>query len=249
MNSAPSPATTNPNALDPLDSDQRNQELRDLNLKLVPLRLGSIAMFAVYAATILSALVPLRLTDPLWLRNAINVLLSNAVIPLVGLLLLQLLRVMYPDLRPTRQLLKDTSRWALAAAIGFWLLVPLQAAVGFSVLKTADAADLGRSLEARQQIAALRQAIKNAGSSQDLVAAVPGIPASVAEKLAASPLSEARAQLLAKLDGSEANIKLQLGRAQANRRWAVAREAFRNIVSSFALGAAFFALRLKRSAV
>lgn len=243
--------TTDPSAgaSDRRDVDQLQPDLRELDGKVAPVRWAALAMFVVYVATILSVLFPLQLRDPLWHQNAINALVNNAVIPLVGLALLQLLRLLHPDLRPTRTLLKATSRWALAAAVGFLLLVPLQGAVAFSVLKRADANDLARSMEASQQFARLRQAIKAAGSSQELVQAVPGLPPPVAEQLAAQPLAEARAQLLSNLDRSEANIKPQLSRAQGKRRWAVAREAFRNIFASLALAAAFFALRLRRSAI
>lgn len=229
-------------------AEARNEELRLIDLKVAPVRWAALAMFVVYGATVLTALVPLQIRDPLWVQNVVNALVNNAVIPLVGLSLLQLLRLLHPDLRPTRTLLKAASRWALAAAIGFALLVPLQGGVALRVLNQADANDLAQSQQASQQFARLRQAIGAAGSSQELVRAVPGLPPPVAEQLVELPLAEARAQLLTNLDRSEANLRPQLIRSQTKRRWAVARESFRNIVASLALAAAFFALRLRRSA-
>lgn len=231
-----------------VDVDRHEADLRELNEKVAPLRWSAVALFVVYAATVLGTLIPLQLRDAVWQQSAVNVLINNAVIPLVGLALLQLLRLIHPDLRPTRELLRSTSRWALPAAIGFLLLVPVQGAVAFRVLNQTDARDLGRSQETRQQIGRLRVAIQTAGTSQELIRSVPGLPPPVAAQLSGLSLAEARQRLLANLDRSEAIIKPQLGSAQANRRWVVAREALRNIVASVALAAAFFALRRRRRA-
>lgn len=224
-------------------------QLRGLDAKVAPVRWAALAMFFMYGATILSALFPLQLREPLWHQNAINSLVNNGVIPLVGLSLLQVLRLIHPDLRPTRELLKAASRWALPAALGFLLLVGLQGGVAISVLNRAGSNDLGQSQQARQQIARLRETIEVAGSSQELAQAVPGLPPQVAEQLADQPLAEARQQLLTNLDRDEGSIKPRLNSAKSKRRWAVAREAFRNIVACLALATAFFALRLRRSAI
>lgn len=242
--------TTDPNAA---ASELLQIQLRELDAKVAPVRWAALAMFFVYGASIISVLFPLQLREPLWHQNAINSLVNNGVIPLVGLSLLQLLRLIHPDLRPTRELLKSASRWALPAALGFLLLVPLQVGVAISVLNQADSNDLGQSQQARQQIARLRAAIQAAGSSHELAQAVPGLPPQVADQLADQladqPLAEARQQLLTNLDREEGRIQPRLNSAKTKRRWAVARDAFRNIVACLALAAAFFALRLRRSAI
>lgn len=124
MTTDPSAEATDQREGDQPDSDQRALELRELNANVAPVRWAALAMFVVYGATILSALIPLQLRDPLWHQNAINGLVNNAVIPLVGLALLQLLRLLHSDLRPTRKLLKSAIRSALEAAIGLCCWCP-----------------------------------------------------------------------------------------------------------------------------
>jgi hypothetical protein len=226
-------------------SDLVEFQLRELDSKVAPLRLAALVMFVLYVATLLSAIFPLQLLDPLWYQNLINTLVNNAVVPLVGLSLLQLLRLIHPDLRPTRELLKSASRLAPAVAIGFLLLVPLQGAVALKVLNRTNADEVGRIEKVSQQIARLQQEIQAADSSGELTAAVPGLPPQIAQQLAERPIGEAREQMLTNLRLNEAKLRPLLIRAQSKRRWAVARETFRNGMSSVALAAAFFALRLR----
>jgi len=68
-------------------SASNSADRRDLGLRL---NLVALALLAFFAATIFNGALPLRLLDPTWLEGIVQLLLSQAFLPLIALVLLHL---------------------------------------------------------------------------------------------------------------------------------------------------------------
>lgn len=94
-------------------------------------------------------------------------------------------------------------QWALAAAIGFLLLIPLQAWAGWKLYRTVSSNLEQRSSQSARKLADLRQAIATATSTQDIQARlqqVTGNKADLSPTQLRTPIDQLRRELLAGAD-------------------------------------------------
>jgi len=128
----------------------------------------ALVLFVLFASLVTPALFPLQLLDPTWQLRLAGTLINSAAFPLLGLALLQIAA----ELGPHDPLLKNRahlcSQLAVAAALGFLLLLPLQTIAGLRTSRTVNNAQDSRIQGAEAKLKALRQVVAGAASNADL---------------------------------------------------------------------------------
>ena len=128
----------------------------------------ALVLFVLFASLVAAALFPLQLLDPAWQLRLAGALINTAAFPLLGLALLQIAA----ELGPHDPLLNNRARLcaqlAVAAALGFLLLLPLQTIAGLQTSRSLNNAQAARLQGAEAKLKALRQAVAGAASNADL---------------------------------------------------------------------------------
>jgi hypothetical protein len=131
--------------------------------------LGRLAMVFVilYLLLVISAVIPVRLLDYLWISRVTGTLINGSSLPLLALLTLIVGNGLYPNdslLQIRRQLF---SRLAVVAALGFLMLIPANIYSGV-LQQASNQEQLDRLSVAERQVAAYREAVRQASSVADL---------------------------------------------------------------------------------
>jgi hypothetical protein len=170
-------------------------------------------------------------------------LINGAPFALLGLALLQIA----VELGPHDPLLKSRARLcgqlAVAAALGFLLLLPLQTIAGLQTSRTVNNAQAARIQGAEAKLKALRQVVAGAASNADLNQQLQKLqgpvlgPADIAQ-----PLPLLKAQVAAVLDQAALQISREREASQPRTPLLLLPELLRNALASLALALGFTAL-------
>lgn len=185
-----------------MESKQPCSITQDASLSLV-LEALSLVLLGIFLANIIPRLLPLQVNSPRWQLMAISEIVSNGTVPLVGALLTPLAFAFNADskrLRRRKALLKN---WAIAAAIGFALLIPLQAFAAFRVYSQITDSAEKQSIQSAHILTDLRQTIRESKSARDLqdrLLKTVGPQAALPPAQLRTPLPELKRQLLLKAD-------------------------------------------------
>jgi hypothetical protein len=200
------------------------------------------ALFVVFAAVVIAAALPPRLLDPTWQLRVTGALVNNGTIPVLGVVLMWLAGVLHPGSGRLRARRDRIAALAAAAAIGYLLLIPLQA---YAVWNGVSSASRGQSRQLKtaiDRITVMRQAVKQAGSTAELQSRLkvlqgPDLPPSDATR----PIEAIRPQILAGLETAENTVRQRLEGLPPDRLWQLVQESVRVLVSSVAYAGAFSA--------
>jgi hypothetical protein len=174
-----------------------------------------IALLGIYIATVLAAALPLRLQDPAWILRVCGSLRGGVSFPLIamGFFLLQA-----SLLEPQRQgtYLPGPSRLAYLAALGFFLMIPLQTWASFSQLNRFAGQERDQLRRFTRGLDLIRIAITEDQLS-DAIASIPGAPRFTPGTLTV-PLPQARQMLIRQI---EPQLKLRMNqlRDENSQRW------------------------------
>jgi len=203
----------------------------------------ALVLFVLFASSLTPALFPLQLLDPAWQLRMASTLINGAPFALLGLALLQIAA----ELSPHDPLLKNRARLcrqlAVAAALSFLLLLPLQTVAGLQQGRTLNNAQASRFQGAEAKLKALRQAVAGAASNADLNVQLQKLsgpvlgPADIAQ-----PLPLLKAQVGAVLDQAALQIKREREASQPRTPLLLLPELLRNALASLALALGFAAL-------
>jgi len=203
----------------------------------------ALVLFVLFASLVVAALFPLQLLDPAWQLRMAGALINGAAFPLLGLALLQIAA----ELGPHDPLLKNRARLcsqlAVAAALGFLLLLPLQTIAGLRTSRTVNNAQAARIQGAEAKLKALRQAVAGAASNADLNQQLQKLqgpvlgPADIAQ-----PLPLLKAQVAAVLDQAALQINREREASRPRTPLLLLPELLRNALASLALALGFAAL-------
>jgi hypothetical protein len=210
-------------------------------------RLGAISMalFVLYVASVLARIIPVSLTLPSWQLEFAASLIDAAPIALLGLILVHLAAFIDPGNPILSEKKKRFSRMAVAASLGFLLLIPLNVFAVWSGLRNLQATRTNVELDAARRLSNFRQIISAASTSEDLQQRLEsfGVPRLRAADLA-QPLPRLKQKLLENLDKAEGNLeakKIGAGGALREGIWSLIQSALKLGVSSLALAFAFAA--------
>lgn len=207
----------------------------------------ALVLFLLFATIVVGSALPPKLLDPAWQIALFSALLNTAGFPLVGMGLLHLAA----DLDPSNERLWNQrclcARLAVPVALGFVLLVPLQA---FSLWQQSNTVLSGRESQlarGERAITELRQAVDDATSTADLqrrLQALKRKPLSPAEL--AMPLPMIKLQAKAALDQAGGALLQQRQRLPGGGVFSVLQISLRNAVACLALALGFAALAQRR---
>jgi hypothetical protein len=207
----------------------------------------AVCLLILYGLVVLAAILPPRLLDPTWQLRFTNALINNSFLALLGLALVHL--AAYLD-RANPHLLRrrdNLAALALAAVLGFLLLIPLQ---GYAVWRGITNAKSQQSSQLRMvtgRISAVRTAINSATSSQDLQRRLRGlrVPPLAAAELE-QPLPVLRESMLESLEQAEIRAGNQFSGIQPTWLWAILQGSIRAVLSSMVLVVGFAAFGKRR---
>ena len=210
-------------------------------------RLGAMAipLFVLYVASVLARIIPFRLTVASWQLEFAAGLIDAAPIALLGLILVHFAAFIDPGNPILRNRKQRFSRMAIAATLGFLLLIPLNVYAvwtGLSNLQTARTnveADAGRRLAKFRQIIASATTVDALQQRLELM----GVPQLMPSDLR-RPLPILKQRLLSNLDKAEGTLearKVGAGGALKEGIWSLIQSAVKLGVSSLALAVAFAA--------
>jgi hypothetical protein len=121
-----------------------------------------------FALQLVGALLPFQPLDPAWQWRFSKAVVSGATLPLLALALLLIAGQLDPVDPVLKQRRRLFSQLAVAAAIGFLLLLPLQLSAGLRQQQATGSAQLSRIASAEQRLTQLRQRTAPATSVAEL---------------------------------------------------------------------------------
>ncbi|MBD2550904.1 hypothetical protein H6G65_15190 [Microcystis elabens FACHB-917] len=206
----------------------------------------SIVLLVVFLANVLTTVLPPKLLDPPWQIGFTTTVINNAALALMGALLLPLARWVDPGNQRMRELWRAFRRSALAASLGFVLLVPLQGYAGWSFYRTVTNSQEQQTTQASQKLADLRQAITTATTHEELQARVRklfGKNAGLSPAELRTPMPELRNMLLARAEQAANQLMRRIEAQAAVKPDQLVRETIRIILSAvaYAIGFAYLA--------
>ncbi|MFN7871441.1 MAG: hypothetical protein ACK5QQ_04490 [Cyanobacteriota bacterium] len=175
----------------------------------------AIALFIVFLAILLAAMLPLEILDSRWQVRVISALLGSSSLPLIGVVLMLLANFIDEGFSPFGSNIRLIRRLAGFAAIGFLLLIPLQITAGTRLLNQQSGNEVGQ-LKVLQGAA---DSIRSANNEEDLKNALrklPGAPNNLNRPLGA-PLPQVKAALISRLDPAVKRLQNQVDEAKKNR--------------------------------
>lgn len=206
-------------------------------------------LFLVFLGYAIVDSLPFQLLNPNWQLRFVTRILSLGSIPLVGFACVHLAAILNPANVRMRQRLLMTRQWAMAAAIGFLLLVPLQ---GFATWKAYTEAKTNQQtliLQANRRVAPLKRVIESATSTVDLqqkLSQLQGVQLRLAPEDLSRPLAVVQKSLIDNLVRSQNLYADRIASTTAPTQiWAALQNAARTLVASigffigFAAGAQF----------
>lgn len=202
----------------------------------------SIVLLVIFLASILTTALPPKPLEPQWQLALIAALINNGSLALVGALLTPLALWINPKNIRLRARLKAFRGWALAAALGFLLLIPLQAAAGWRLFNTITSGQEQQANLFAQKLSGLREAISSASSQQDLQLKLQklfGNNAGLTPAQLTTPLNELRQQLLNQAEQASNRLQQRLEAQASVKPDRLIRESLRIAISSLAYGVGF----------
>jgi hypothetical protein len=197
-------------------------------------RLG-LVLILIFAVNTVFALPPLQLLDPLWQLRMAGLLLATAPFALLGCALISLAPPPGRDTQKSAgQILRQLQRLAPIAALGFFLLIPLQLHAAWSQLRSAD-------VETQKTLRAIQRrvdGVQKAASAADLSQLAQGLPADWQPR-AGESLEVNRQRLLARAEPELARLKVQSGERQQQTIQKVLKDVVRDSLIAFLYGYAF----------
>jgi len=176
----------------------------------------SLALLGNLLAAVLVSAWPPKLLDPNWQLGLIQNLINNGSLALLGALLTHLATHFHQGSDRLRARHFAFRRWALAAALGFLMQIPLQLSAGWKLYRTVDTNSQQQISQSASKLTELRQAVTNATSTQEIQAKMQqllGSEVRLTPTLLRTPINQLRQELLVGLDqasnGLEQRIEAQ----------------------------------------
>ncbi len=201
---------------------------------------ASTTFLLIFLLAVLAALLPLRIGDPAWQLGLTGSLVNNGGFALISLVLVHLAAYLDPSNGRWQARSAGFRHLAIAATLGFLLIIPLQ---GFATWKALAAAQSQRSIQlgqVGQRFDALRQAIRKAPTIEALKGNLQELrgPALQPADLA-QPLPQLRSQLLGAIDQAQSSMEAQIPAIAPERGWGLIKESVRIALSALAFAFSF----------
>jgi hypothetical protein len=206
-------------------------------------------LFLVFLGYAIVDSLPFQLLNPNWQLRFVTRILSLGSIPLVGFACVHLAAILNPANVRMRQRLLMTRQWAMAAAIGFLLLIPLQGFATWKAYTEAKANQQAQIQQANRRVAPLKRVIESATSTVDLqqkLSQLEGGRLTLAPEDLSRPLADVKKAIFDNLARSQNLYADRISTSTSPTQiWSALQSATRTIVASigffigFAAGAQF----------
>jgi hypothetical protein len=206
----------------------------------------ALVLFVLFASLVAGALWPVQLLNPAWQLRLAGSLVNGAPFALLGLALLQIAVELGPHDPVLQRRQRLCSHLAVAVALGFLLLVPLQGVAGLQQSRSSTSAQSSRISGAERRLVALRQAVASAASNGEINQSLQRLqgpvlgPADIAQ-----PLPLLKAQVAAVLDQAQLQIARERQATPPSDPWRLLPELVRNGIACLALALGFAALAVR----
>ena len=209
----------------------------------------ALVLFVLFASLMAGALWPVQLLNPAWQLRLAGSLVNGAPFALLGLALLQIAVELGPHDPPLKNRQQLCSHLAVAAALGFLLLVPLQGVAGLQQSRSTTSAQSSRISGAERRLVALRQAVASAASNAEINQQLQRLQGPVLGPAdMAQPLPLLRAQVGAVLDQAQLQIARERQASPPANPWRLLPELLRSGIACLALALGFAALAVRPGA-
>ncbi|WP_216910090.1 hypothetical protein [Synechococcus sp. CCY 0621] len=201
-------------------------------------------LFLVFLAYVLFDSLPLQLLRSDWQLKLVARLMALGSLPLVGLACLHIASILHPSPHAYRQRLANVRQWAIAVAIGFLLLIPLQGFATLTSYKEAKVIQNTQLQTANRRLAPLKQAIASATSTADLqkkISALKDFQIQLQPADLAQPLPLVKKGILDNLARAENIYADRVGGPTPAQLWTAGQSALRTILGSIGYAYAFAA--------
>ena len=210
------------------------------------INVGSLGLLLLFFCNGILPLLPPRPLDPLWQLHFTDTLASNALFALMALVGLHMAAWFDPSDRPLQVRCRSFRGWARYAAIGFLLLLPVQAYGALSAYTTGTIQ--GQAATPVDRIKELRRAVDSSGSLDDLQANLKALKApALTEAAKSQPFAVLTLSLKDQLDQSEALAQEHPMPILRDQAWKLIQSTLRVCLLSVGFGTAFAAASMGRS--
>jgi hypothetical protein len=202
----------------------------------------SLVLLGIFLASVLVSAWPPKLQDPNWQLGLIQNLINNGSLALMGALLTHLVIAFHPGSDRLRARHIAFSRWALAAALGFLMLIPLQVSAGWKLYRTFDGNSQQQISQSAKQLTALRQAITTATSTQEIQAKMQkllGNKVRLTPTQLSTPINQLRQELLIGLDQASNGLQQRIEAQSSFNPDGLIKESIRIALSALFYAAGF----------
>ncbi len=217
-----------------------NDELINVSNFLASAALG---LFLIFIGVVLSGSLPLQFLQPSWQLQLTNRFVSSGIMALLGLALLHIAIVVNPANNFLRQRLHTARHLAIAAAIGFLLLIPLQGYATWRVLTNVKIEQSQALKAGNKRLTPLKKAINEATSITDLQRRLAELKVNLQLQPSdlTDPLPALKQRILANLDRAEITLRDRNSGIKPEAIWSAAQSGVVTIFSSLGFALAFAA--------
>jgi hypothetical protein len=200
---------------------------------------AGIALLGVYGTTVAFSSWPIALLQPAWQQRISNLLHGGASFAVQGAVLLVLAELVAPEVDPIAKRVRWMRRIAVWAAIGFAMLVPLQAYSGIKLL-AARSAQEGTQLQRLSQAVANIEKADTEATLRTAIEGLPGVPQ--LQGKFSKPVEEFKDNLLDEIRPQLKRLETQALEAQSNRLQAWLQLLLKNCLVTLFYALAFAAI-------
>ncbi len=210
------------------------------------INVASLGLLLIFFCNSILPLLPPRPQDSLWLLHLTDTLASNGIYALMALVAMHMAAWFDPSDRPLQLRCRSFRGLARFAAVGFLLLIPIQAYGALSAYSTG--AIKGQVQTSADRIKDLRLAVESSGTLNDLEANLKALkaPALTAEAKA-QPFSSLTLSLQNQLDQAEAIAQEHPNPVFRNQVWKLIQDSLRVSLLSVGFALSFVFVSLGRS--
>jgi hypothetical protein len=173
-----------------------------------------LALISVFSTAVLAGLFPLGLLLPAWQVRVGNLILSNAHFAGIGAILIFLAQQLNSDSFELERWVRRLQVLAIPAAIGFFLLVPLQTYNGYKLLRIASGEERQAIGQLQKTLGAIQSA-QNEAALRAAISQIPGAPPNLGN--IAIPLPEAKKGISERLIAQINKLDNQFDELNASR--------------------------------
>jgi hypothetical protein len=202
----------------------------------------SLGLLGIFLAAVVVGSWPPKIMDPQWQLGLTADLINSGSLALVGALLTPLALAFNPGSDRLRARRNAFRQWALAASIGFLLLIPLQAWASWKLYRTITSTIEQQTGQSSRKLADIRQAIATATSTQEIQARLQklaGNNAGLSPTQLSTPIDQLRKELLAGADQAANRLQQRIEAQSSLKPDRLIKETIRIALSSLLYAASF----------